>query len=141
MQQVPLAVPIQVTEIVTAPWHDKLVEAYGYTPMSTYIEQVYLGFLGPSSTWMYRYLATPLLGAEEVVVDLNEMALSLGLGNGLGAHSPVRKSLFRLCHFGIVRWAGTRLLVRNALAPLSTMQVARLSRHAQEFHRRSLSRR
>ncbi len=39
----------------------------------------------------------------------------LGLGDGLGRHSPITRALGRLCHFEMTAWAGDELAVRTAV--------------------------
>ena len=36
------------------PWPDPLIEALGFDPRSAYVEQYWLGILGPSTTWLLR---------------------------------------------------------------------------------------
>ena len=59
-------------------------------------------------------------------VDLNQVSLSLGLGESLGRNTKIAKALGRLVHFDIARAGGAELQVRTALPPLP-LRVSRLS--------------
>ena len=39
-----------------APWHDPVVDRRGHDPRSVYVEQFWLGVLGPTATWLLRRL-------------------------------------------------------------------------------------
>ena len=45
-------------------WHDPLIDQLGYDPRSRYVEQFWLGVLGPSTTLLIRHLADALDGFE-----------------------------------------------------------------------------
>ena len=38
------------------PWHDPVVDRRGHDPRSVYVEQFWLGVLGPTATWLLRRL-------------------------------------------------------------------------------------
>jgi hypothetical protein len=130
------ATDLPSTMITLAAWDDPLVEAHGFGPRSAYVETVYLGVLGPSSTFIYRKLGALVeLGLTDVEVDLADLALSLGLGTGTGRQSPVVRSLDRLVSFGVARWlADGRYALRKALAPLPEYRLARLAPSVRRFH-------
>lgn len=115
-------------------WIDPLVEAHGFGPMSQYVEQCWLGVLGPTTTWLYRRLATPLLETDEFTVDVVDLAVSLGVGEGLGRNSPICRSIGRLVSFGAAEFRGDRLYVRRALAPLPESRARHLSWSARQAH-------
>ena len=129
-----LAVIIKVTPLV-----DTLVEAHGFRPDSIYVEYCWLGVLGPTSTFAYRRLgliaaATP--AGSEAPVDLVDLAVSLGLGEGTGRNSLMARALRRLVQFGAAEWRGDALAVRRALAPLTVRQLGRLGFTARAMHHR-----
>ena len=39
------------------PWIDPVVDEHGHDPRSTYVEQFWLGVIGPTATWIMRRLA------------------------------------------------------------------------------------
>jgi len=121
---------------VTA-WADPVIDSLGLDPRSTYVEQFWLGILGPSTTWLLRRLATGL-EAEPGGFDLplSDTARSLGLGTSGGRHSPFVRSMARACQFGLAHFAGDEgLAVRRRLPPLTRNQVGRLPAPLQDAHR------
>ncbi len=38
------------------PWPDGVIDALGHDPRSLYVERFWLGILGPSTTWLLRFL-------------------------------------------------------------------------------------
>ena len=43
--------------ILIRPWPDPVIDRLGHDPRSPYVEQFWLGVLGPSTTWLMRRLA------------------------------------------------------------------------------------
>lgn len=120
---------------------DPLVEQLGYGPRSHYVEVCWLSVLGPTSTWLYRRLGTWAEAQPEgSEVDLTDLSVSLGLGEGLGNNSILARSLRRLVQFDAARWMSSSLAVRRALGPLPERQASRLSFSAYRFHREALER-
>ena len=129
-------------EITVTPWIDPLVESHGFGPRSLYVEACWLPVLGPTATWLYRRLGSWVeTNPEGVQVDLVDLSVSLGLGEGLGRNSLLGKSLRRLARFDVARWMGEEMGVRRALAPLPERHAHRLSASAYELHRQHLARR
>ncbi len=126
---------VRPSELLVQPWIDELVEAKGFSPRSMYVETCWLPVLGPTATWLYRRLGTwAEFNSEGVSVDTTELALSLGLGSGVGRNSPLMRSIDRLARFGAARWAGDKLHVRRALPPLAHAQVQRLGETNRRLH-------
>lgn len=117
-------------------WSDPVVDQVGYDPRSVYVEQFWLGILGPSATWLLRHLVSRLDGEPAGFdLDLTDCALSLGLGRRPGATAAFPRTIARCCQFGTARFCGpTKLAVRRMLPALSRRQVARLPRRLQEDH-------
>ena len=111
----PVDTPLPDTEPLTGtlsvlPWPDAVIDQLGHDPRSAYVEQFWLGILGPSTTWLLRRLATGLEAAPDgYVLPLAETARSLGLGTPSGRHSPFMRSLHRACQFKMARGHGTEL--------------------------------
>ncbi len=96
-------------EITVQPWVDPVVEAHGFGPRSMYVEVCWLPVLGPSATWAYRRLGSWVeFHPDGLQVNLKELSAGLGLGEGLGRHSLLAKSLGRLAHFGVAQGRATR---------------------------------
>ncbi|MDQ6741278.1 MAG: hypothetical protein M3021_13190 [Actinomycetota bacterium] len=122
-------------QIDIVPWIDEVVEAHGYGPRSMYVETCWLPVLGPTATWIYRRLGSWVeANPDGLEIDLVDLSVSLGLGEGLGRHSLLAKSLGRLARFGAVDWRGEDLAVRRALAPLQERNAQRLSYSARRLH-------
>ena len=110
------------------PWPDGVIDALGHDPRSAYVERFWLGILGPSTTWLLRFLANRLDASPEGFdLDLAATAQALGLGARGGRHSPFMRALSRCCQFDVAeaRADGT-LAVRRKLPPLNRRQILRL---------------
>ena len=121
--------------ISLVPWRDQAVEAVGHRPDSFYIEAVWLGVLGPSTTLTWRRLARLAAVHPGAVVDTAELAQSLGLGQGLEKNAPVvPRSIARMVAFGAARRNGPTIAVRLALPDVPAQQRQRLSSSARLAH-------
>ena len=117
-----------VAFIPVRPWPDGVIDALGHDPRSVYVERFWLGILGPSTTWLLRFLANRLDASPEGFdLDLASTAQALGLGSKGGRHSPFMRALSRCCQFDAAeaRADGT-LAVRRKLHPLNRRQILRL---------------
>ena len=134
-----ITVPEAATATLTVrPWPDPVIDAVGHDPRSRYVEQFWLGVLGPSTTWLLRRLAAEL-EAQPAGFDLPlaDTARALGLGDKGGKHSPFVRALGRCVQFELARPDGeTALAVRRKIPPLSRRQVMRLPATLQEAHLR-----
>ncbi|HEV7722783.1 MAG TPA: hypothetical protein VGO60_15935, partial [Iamia sp.] len=119
---------LSVPTLTVVPWRDPVIDALGYPPGSTYVERFWLAVLGPSTTWLVRHLDQRLaVEPDGATIELDATAAALGLGVGMGRHSPLVRALHRCCQFGVAR-AGpdAQLAVRRHLPPLTRHQVERL---------------
>lgn len=132
---VPPTYPIPTLTVQT--WPDVVIDAVGHDVRSAYVEQFWLGVLGPSSTWLLRRLVSGLDDEPDgFELDLALTATQLGLGNRSGRHSPFFRSIERCCRFGAAQLLHERTLrVRRKLPPLTRLQLARLPDAQQEVHR------
>jgi hypothetical protein len=110
------------------PWPDGVIDALGHDPRSAYVERFWLGILGPSTTWLLRFLANRLDASPEGFdLDLATTAQSLGLGSRGGRHSPFMRALSRCCQFDVAEARPDGVLaVRRKLPPLNRRQILRL---------------
>lgn len=115
---------------------DPLVERLGHRPGSPYVELVWLGVLGPSTTLAWQRLARQVTIAGPGMVDVADLSLSLGLGDNLGRNATVSRTLARLTAFGAGRRCGDTLAVRLALPDVPQRSLARLSASALAAHAR-----
>src|SRR3954468_992994 len=52
--------PLPHDHLHVTPWPDPVIDALGHDPRSLYVEQFWLGILGPSTTWLLRRLVAGL---------------------------------------------------------------------------------
>lgn len=106
--------PTPPSMVVTA-WKDPILDSRGHYPGSPYIEQVWLGALGPAATWAWVRLARIAQGPAGARVDMEGFAQSLGLGAGMAPNAAISRALGRLVAFGAAQRSGNVLVVRRAL--------------------------
>jgi hypothetical protein len=118
------------------PWPDEVLDHLGYDPRSAYVEDYWLGLLGPSTVWLLRRLAAGFeYSPDGFDLDLAETARSLGLGDRSGRHAPFVRSINRTIQFGLAQLSGPEeLSVRRRVPPLNRGQLHRLSPALQERH-------
>ena len=126
----------QISHLLVLPWPDIVIDNLGVDPRSDYVEQYWLGLVGPASVLLMRHLALRFEAEPEGFnLDLTHTARVLGLGTGLGRWGPVQRSLHRCVSFGFARrWGEERLLARRHLPPVTRQQLARLPEDRQTLH-------
>lgn len=129
------------TDVVTLiPWADHRKDVFGHDLRSAYVEQFWLGTLGPSTTWFLRHCAAVLEDADDAAVNLRETACALGIGFEGGSRSAMVKTVARACRFRAARAVGdTTLAVRLRLPQLSHRQLQRLPASVQQRHEEYLA--
>jgi hypothetical protein len=129
--------PLPFDTIIVLPWPDPVVDAVGYDPRSPYVEQFWLGVLGPSATLLLRRLAAAFdVHPDGFELDLHETAGALGLSAASGRTSSFARTLQRCVQFGLAQPHSRGMRVRRHLPPLSQRQLARLPRALQTAHER-----
>jgi hypothetical protein len=94
-----------------------------------------LPILGPSATSCLRRLgAWAAAEPDGATVDTRQLAGDLGLGDSLARHSPITRTVNRLCQFDMADWQPDELSVRTAVAPLGERHLRRLSGPVLEVH-------
>jgi hypothetical protein len=106
--------------------HNPAVETKGHRPGSPYIEHVYVSSLGPSATWLWQRLARLATASPSTIIDMADLAASLGLGTNLGPQGAMSRTVNRLVLFDGARRAGNTLAVRLALPDIPPNRLARL---------------
>ena len=115
-------------------WADPVSEARGHKPGSPYVEAVWLGVLGPSTTLCWQRLARLAAARPATAIDTVDLAVSLGLGESLGRNAPISRTLGRLVAFGAAQRDGDVLAVRRALPDVPDRMTSRLSYTARLAH-------
>lgn len=127
---------LPTTSLPVRPWPDIVIDEVGHDPRSPYVEQFWLGVLGPTATWLLRRLVARLeecpAGFE---LDLALMAGEIGLGHRPAQSSAFIRSIQRCCHFGAADLTPDgSLRVRRKLPPLTRPQLERLPDHLRSAH-------
>jgi hypothetical protein len=131
-------VTFKCDSLTVHPWPDEVIDSLGFDPRSPYVEQFWLGVLGPSTTWLLRRVATGFdQHPDGFEMSLTETAQALGLGDRGGRNSPFLRTVNRMMQFELARVAELgAIAVRRKLPPLSRRQTARLSPAQQSAHER-----
>jgi hypothetical protein len=117
-------------------WPDEMLDRFGFDPRSGYVEEFWLGVLGPSTVWLLRRLAAGFdYCPDGFDLDLDETARSLGIGDRSGRHSPFVRAINRTVQFGLSQLTGSdQLAVRRRLPALNRGMLKRLSPAMQARH-------
>ena len=135
MTQVPHQVNQATPERLTiVAWPDPRTETHGHRPGSPYVEAVWLGILGPSTTLCWQRLARLATAREATAIDSVDLAVSLGLGESLGRNAPISRTLGRMVAFGAAQRCSETLAVRRALPDVPERMTGRLSYTARLAH-------
>jgi hypothetical protein len=134
MRPAPEFIPLDTLSVRS--WPDEVIDLLGHHPCSTYVENFWLGVLGPSTTFLLRHLVTTLEAAPAGFdLPLAVTARRLGLGDKGGRHSPFMRSLARLVQFELAHLVDERTLaVRLRVPPLNRGQLVRLPDALQAAH-------
>jgi len=123
------------TTLVIRPWIDPVVDDDGYDPRSRYVEQFWLGVLGPTATWLIRRLVAGLDESPDgYELDLDAMARSMGLGYSSVRSSPFSKALQRCVMFGVAHPIEGGLAVRRRVPTISLRHLRRMPDELQAAH-------
>jgi hypothetical protein len=117
-------------EFLLRRWHDPVVESSGFRTNSVYAETVLLPIIGPSSLLCLRRLgAWAEANPGGVSVDSRRLSQDLGLATSTGRHSPINRTLNRLCYFNLGAWSpfNQEFSIRTAVPPLQQHHLRRLS--------------
>jgi hypothetical protein len=120
------------------PWPDPVLDTLGHDPRSAYVEEFWLGILGPTTTWLLRRLVAVLEEHPEgATLGLTELSRVLGLGRRAGRNGPLDRCIERAVYFEVARIdEDGALAVRRRLPPLTRRQVVRLPSSLQLSHQR-----
>ncbi len=120
--------------VITA-WVDPLVDDDGHDPRSRYVEQFWLGVLGPTATWILRRLVAGLeQHPDGYRLDLSVTARMMGLSYTAGRSSPFAKALQRCTMFGLAHQTGDGLAVRRRVPAVAHRHLRRMPDAVQAAH-------
>ena len=121
-------------EIFVSEWIDPVVNIAGFYTCGEYVETFWLGIIGPSATWVMRFLARELeVFPNGYCLDLNDTAMALGLAfrNGSGS---LERAIQRCATFGLVAQLPQTLAVRRRVPTITKRQLLRLPTTLQHSH-------
>jgi hypothetical protein len=124
------------SQIFVELWDVKTPDDAGHDARSEYVERYWLPLLGPSTTWLLRYIATRLETAPSgLSLELCEVARALGLGERSGRNGPFMRSLARMIDFEFATMLRPgHLAIRQRMPSLSSRQLAHLSPELRTAH-------
>ena len=129
----------QLVRLHAVPHPSAPVRQAGFPLDHPYLEQCWASLIGPSSVLLLRRL--PVLWRENVSVEveLEELAGSLGLGNGTGRNGSLQRTLDRLIRFQFAAAEGPAdFAVFTEAPPVSAKRLERLPAWCQTQHERLL---
>ena len=122
------------SEIFVSEWVDPVLTATGFDASSEYVETYWLGVIGPSATWVLRYLSRELeVFPNGYCLDLNDTASALGLAFRHGSGS-LERAIGRCATFGLIAQTTQALLVRKKVPTITKRQLMRLPTQLQHSH-------
>lgn len=134
MGQIPRA-PLPQT-IRVQRWADPIVEESGYPLNAAYVETFWLPVLGPTALWTARRLAGMVATRSAVEVDVERLAMAVGVGTNRGADDIMPLTIRRLVGFGVMQGHREFYEVRTHLSELPSRRVERLPEFLREEHAR-----
>lgn len=121
------------------PWIDPTVDSRGHDPRSLYVEQFWLGVIGPTATWLLRRLVARFdQHPDGYEIEVEPLAQALGLSAGKGRRSSFARALHRCIRFDIARPLATGIVgweVRRKLPDVAARHLRRLPNELQHLHR------
>lgn len=128
--------PLALDRLEVSAWCDPRIDDLGIDVHSDYVEKYWLGILGPSSTWLLRYLVAELDAARgSFIMEPHLASACLGLGMARGQNSSFMRALGRLIQHNLVRGNGYHgIAVRRYVPLLSQRHVQRLPHLIQRDH-------
>ncbi|MGA1344950.1 MAG: hypothetical protein ACO35E_03125 [Ilumatobacteraceae bacterium] len=126
---------------VFRPWPVPPGRGRDHDPRSAYVERFWISTLGPSATWIMRRLADEFdANPDGFVIDVSELAGSLGMSWARRQDSPFGRALHRCVMFGLARPGRDGYEVRRRVPDLGARQIARLTPEMRSTHEQWLAR-
>ncbi len=116
-------------------WIDPVVDETGHDPRSRYVEQFWLGVLGPTATWLLRRLVAGLEQQPDgYEIDLDVTARAMGMSYRAGRSSPFSKALQRCTMFGLAHQTSDGIAVRRRIPTVAHRHLRRMPDAVQRAH-------
>ncbi len=116
-------------------WADPVVDEVGHDPRSRYVEQFWLGVLGPTATWLLRRLVAGLEQQPDgYEIDLDVTARAMGMSYRAGRSSPFSKALQRCAMFGLAHQTSDGIAVRRRIPAVAHRHLRRMPDAVQRAH-------
>ncbi len=125
---------------------EELDKASGWDLNHPYLETFWLPVIGPTSTLLLRYVGRHVRSSNYTVFDTSDVALCLGVGAGIGRHSPIVKTVQRLARFDLARVDSVeddpnlRLTVDSHVPPVPPGFQRKWPEHLRVLHSRAVAR-
>ena len=130
-----MASPFLHSSLWIEPWRDLVTEEHGHDPRSRYVEQFWLGVIGPTAAWLMRYVAHELDSSPDgFELPVAPIALQLGISPKAGPRGGLHRTLHRLVMFRLASECHAGYAIRRRLPPLNNAQLRRLPEHLQRTH-------
>jgi hypothetical protein len=123
-------------------WTDSTSVVPLFATRSRYVERIWLPALGPTPLLALRILGELIDASESGVaaIETEVLAVSLGLGQGLGENSSLARALRRLERFDLAKRADqTTYFVRTEVPPISDRDAAQLPTLLKDLNARLLA--
>lgn len=126
-QPSPEAVAAESVVLMIRAWVDPVVDESGHDPRSRYVEQFWLGVLGPTATWLLRRLVAGLeQWPDGYEIDLDVTAQAMGMSYRPGRSSPFSKALQRCTMFGLAHQTSDGIAVRRRIPAVAHRHLRRM---------------
>jgi hypothetical protein len=121
--------------LIVYPWLDPVIDASGHPVRSEYVEQFWLGILGPTATWLLRRLVSGFDHYPDgYELNLPDTAAALGLTFRTDKECPFLRAMERLTLFGVAQSYSYGLAVRTRVPQLGTRNLQKLPQHLRDAH-------
>lgn len=138
----PWSLPLTEAGIAVVPWTDPVIDRLGAAVRSRYVERFWLPVLGPTCTWVMRYIDLRLEESPTgVILDLAETARAVGVPTNSPHKGSLIRAMNRCVMFGLAQPVGTVLAVRRFVPLLPRKHLEQLTPTHRRAHRRWLSER
>ena len=131
----PMTIPTLPSSLWIEPWRDSITEEKGHDPRSRYVEQFWLGVIGPTAVWLMRHIAHEFENSPDgFVLPVTATARQLGISPKAGPRGGLQRTLHRLVMFRLASEGHAGYAIRRRLPPLNHAQLRRLPEHLQRSH-------